>query len=147
MNAITLFTIGFTAKSAETFFETLKQAGIIRVIDIRLNNVSQLAGFSKRDDLMYFLREICGCGYRHQPLLAPTKEILDDYKQKRIDWTAYERQFNDLLKIRKAHTLLSPSDLDMACLLCSESTADKCHRRLVAEYFQHHLDGLKVHHL
>jgi len=147
MNAITLFTIGFTGKSAETFFKTLKQAGIIRVIDIRLNNVSQLAGFSKRDNLMYFLREICACGYQHQPLLAPTKEILGDYKQKRIDWTAYERQFNDLLKIRKAHTLLSPSDLDMACLLCSEPTADKCHRRLVAEYFQNNLDGIKIHHL
>jgi uncharacterized protein (DUF488 family) len=147
MNTITMFTIGFTQKSAKEFFEMLKQANIKRVIDIRLNNVSQLAGFSKRDDLVYFLRELCECEYLHQTLLAPTKDILDDYKKKRIGWPEYEKRFNALLIVREAHKLHSLSDLDMSCLLCSEVKPDKCHRRLVAEYFQKHLGGLNIQHL
>ncbi|MCJ7615761.1 MAG: DUF488 domain-containing protein [Desulfobacterales bacterium] len=147
MNKINLFTIGFTKKNAETFFGKLGQAGVEKIIDIRLNNVSQLAGFAKKDDLIYFLRKICDCDYRHEPLLAPTKEILDGYKKKEIGWPEYQKQFNDLLKTRKAHTLVTSSELHMACLLCSEPTPDKCHRRLVAEYLKKHFDNIEINHL
>ncbi|MCK4468013.1 MAG: DUF488 domain-containing protein [Desulfobacterales bacterium] len=142
-----LFTIGFTKKNAETFFGKLGKAGVEKIIDIRLNNVSQLAGFAKKDDLIYFLKKICGCNYMHEPLLAPTKEILDGYKKKEIDWPEYQKRFNDLLKTRKAHTLVSSSELHMACLLCSEPTPDKCHRRLVAEYLKSHFDNIEIQHL
>lgn len=147
MNKINLFTIGFTKKNAETFFGKLGKAGVKKIIDIRLNNVSQLAGFAKKDDLIYFLKKICGCNYMHEPLLAPTKEILDGYKKKEIDWPEYQKQFNDLLKTRKAHTLVSSSELHKACLLCSEPTPDKCHRRLVAEYLKNHFDDIEIQHL
>jgi len=147
MNKINLFTIGFTKKNAETFFGKLGKAGVEKIIDIRLNNVSQLAGFAKKDNLIYFLRKICDCDYRHEPLLAPTKEILDGYKKKEIGWPEYQKQFNDLLKTRKSHTLVSSSELHMACLLCSEPTPDKCHRRLVAEYLKNHFDNIEINHL
>lgn len=147
MNKINLFTIGFTKKNAETFFGKLGKAGVEKIIDIRLNNVSQLAGFAKKDDLIYFLKKICGCNYMHEPLLAPTKEILDGYKKKEIDWPEYQKRFNDLLKTRKAHTLVSSSELHMACLLCSEPTPDKCHRRLVAEYLKNHFGDIEIQHL
>ena len=147
MNKMKLFTIGFTKKNAETFFEKLKKFGVVKLIDIRLNNVSQLAGFTKKDDLIYFLKEICGCDYMHEPLLAPTKEILDAYKKKETTWSEYEKQFNDLLISRKAHTLLSSSEIHMACLLCSEPTPDKCHRRLVVEFFKNHFEEIEIIHL
>ena len=142
-----LFTIGFTKKDAEAFFGILEKAGIRKIIDIRLNNVSQLAGFTKKDDLKYFLKRILRCDYRHEPLLAPTKEIMDGYKKKKIAWSEYEDRFKALLKERKAHTLVSPSELHMACLLCSEPKADKCHRRLVAEYFQVKWGNIEIIHL
>lgn len=147
MNKINLFTIGFTKKNAETFFGKLGKAGVEKIIDIRLNNVSQLAGFAKKDDLIYFLKKICDCNYMHEPLLAPTKEILDGYKKKEIGWPEYQKRFNDLLKTRKAHTLVSSSELHKACLLCSEPTPDKCHRRLVAEYLKNHFDNIEIQHL
>ena len=147
MNKIELFTIGFTKKNAETFFRKLEKAGVKKIIDIRLNNVSQLAGFAKKDDLAFFLRELCNCGYRHEPLLAPTKEILDGYKKKKIDWSEYETQFAKLMKNREVHTLISPEELDKACFLCSEPTPEKCHRRLVAEYLKSHLKNIKISHL
>lgn len=139
--------MGFTKKNAETFFEKLKKFGAVKLIDIRLNNVSQLAGFTKKDDLIYFLKKICTCDYMHEPLLAPTKEILDAYKKKEITWAEYEKRFNDLLISRKAHTLLSVSELHMACLLCSEPTPDKCHRRLVAEFFKRSFEDIEIIHL
>ena len=147
MNKITLFTIGFTKKNAETFFGKLITAGVEKVIDIRLNIVSQLAGFTKKDDLIYFLKKICDCDYVHKPLLAPTKEIMDAYKKKEITWPQYEKRFNDLLVSRKAHTLLSSPELHMACLLCSEQTPDKCHRRLVANFFKNYYKGIEIMHL
>lgn len=147
MNKIMLFTIGFTKKSAKIFFGKLEKAGIEKIIDIRLNNVSQLAGFAKKDDLIYFLKRICECSYRHEPLLAPTKEILDSYKKKEIGWPEYEKRFNDLLETRKAHTLVNPSELHKACLLCSEPTPDKCHRRLVVEYLKNYFDNIEINHL
>lgn len=144
MNKIKLFTIGFTKKNAETFFGKITKYGIEKMIDIRLNNVSQLAGFTKKDDLIYFLKKICNCEYAHIPLLAPTKEILDAYKKKEITWPEYEKRFKDLLIQRKAHALLSISELHMACLLCSEPTPDKCHRRLVAEFFKNYFKEIEV---
>jgi len=147
MNKIELFTIGFTKKNAEAFFRKLEKAGVKKIIDIRLNNVSQLAGFAKKDDLVYFLKELCDCGYRHEPLLAPTKDILDGYKKKIFNWSEYEKRFKDLLKARNAHTLVSSLELHKACLLCSEPTPEKCHRRLVAEYLKSYLKNIKISHL
>ena len=147
MSNINVFTIGFSKKNAEAFFTKLKTAGVKKIIDIRLNNVSQLSGFAKKDDLAFFLRELCNCGYRHEPLLAPTKDILDDYKKKKIDWSEYEKRFKGLLKARNAHTLVSSSELHKACLLCSEPTPEKCHRRLVAEYLKSYLKNIKISHL
>ncbi len=147
MNNVELFTIGFTKKNAETFFRKLEKAGVKKIIDIRLNNVSQFAGFAKKDDLVYFLKELCECGYRHEPLLAPTKNILDGYKKKKIGWSEYEKRFKSLLKARNAHTLVSSSELHKACLLCSEPDPEKCHRRLVAEYLKSYLKNIQISHL
>lgn len=135
--AVRLFTIGFTKKTAREFFTALREAGVRRVVDVRLSNASQLAGFTKKGDLAYFLREIGGIDYVHRPDLAPTKEILDGYKKKNLTWPEYEERFARLVAERKVETLLVPGDLDQACLLCSEPKPDKCHRRLVAEYIQH----------
>jgi uncharacterized protein (DUF488 family) len=142
-----LFTIGFTKKSAEQFFKLLKQEGLTRVVDTRLNNVSQLAGFTKRDDLKFFLREVLGIDYVHMPLLAPTKEILDGYKKNGGDWSVYERKFVDLVKNRKIESKISREVLSGACLLCSEPTPHHCHRRLVAEYLSDKWGDIDIHHL
>src|SRR3954464_8040143 len=127
-----LFTIGFTKKSAETFFTRLKDAGVKRLVDVRLNNVSQLAGFTKKDDLRYFTKAICNIDYVHLPELAPTTDILDSYKKaKNGDWNLYERQFLDLMRSR--HIENTPHEIfDGGCLLCSEEKPHHCHRRLAA---------------
>ena len=142
-----LYTIGFTQKDASEFFTKLKQAGITKVIDIRLNNVSQLAGFTKRDDLVFFLREICNCDYRHVLDFAPTKEILDAYKKKQIDGSEWEERFSKLIRARKIEKLITPEELNNACLLCSEPTPEHCHRRLVAEYLQEKFGNIEIRHL
>ena len=147
MNPITLFTIGFNGKSAEEFFETLRNAAVRRLVDVRLNNVSQLAGFTKKRDLEYFLRSIAGIAYVHEPSLAPTKDILDAYKKKRIGWNEYESQFKQLLQSRRPHEQLTSSELDRACLLCSEPTPEHCHRRLVAEYLKEQWKDITIQHL
>jgi uncharacterized protein (DUF488 family) len=144
---IRLFTIGFTRKSAREFFLGLKEAGVRKVLDIRLRNVSQLAGFAKKDDLAFFLRELCQCDYEHLPLLAPSKEILEGYRQKKIHWPEYEKRFKQLMRERKIEDFLTRDHLDHACLLCSEPTADKCHRRLVAEYLRRKLGNVEIVHL
>ena len=144
---ITVFTIGFTKKNARSFFELLKRAGVKQLIDIRLNNESQLAGFTKKDDLEYFLKEIASIEYTHRPEFAPTKDILDDYKKKRITWTDYEQRFQTLLKERRAEELITTAELDNACLLCSEPTSDKCHRKLVADYLRSKLGNIEIHNL
>jgi len=146
-NDITLFTIGFAKKSAREFFEILQQAGVRKLVDIRLNNVSQLAGFTKKNDLAYFLREIAGIDYSHKPDLAPTKEILDGYKKKTLTWAEYEERFTKVMAERRIENLVTPSDLDGACLLCSEPKADKCHRRLVAEYLRDKWGDVEIRHL
>lgn len=144
---IQLFTIGFTQKTAQQFFDTLVQAGVTRVIDTRLNNVSQLAGFAKRNDLEYFLQKIGGIEYVHRLELAPTKDILDAYKKQKGDWLTYERSFLQLMRDRQIETTLSPDLVQGACFLCSEAKPHHCHRRLVAEYLQDQWGNLTIEHL
>ena len=144
---ITIYTIGFTGHSAEEFFGKLQKAGVKTLVDVRLNNVSQLAGFAKRRDLEYFLRTIAGIGYVHEKSLAPTKDILDDYKKKRITWDAYETRFNRLLGERRPEQTLNPDDLDGSCLLCSEHEAEHCHRRLVVDHLKAEWGDVEVLHL
>jgi uncharacterized protein (DUF488 family) len=144
----TIYTIGFTQKSAETFFESLRRAGIRRVVDIRLHNSSQLAGFAKQEDLRFFLREICGADYVHELLLAPSPELFDAYKKKGGSWGTYERSFNALLAARQVEETLDRHLFDVpTCLLCSEPTPEHCHRRLVAEYLRDKWDDVEVIHL
>lgn len=147
MNEIKVFTIGFTKKTAEDFFTRLIRAGVKRVIDIRLNNVSQLAGFAKRDDLRYFLRTIGGIDYVHCPDLAPTQEILDDFKKDKGSWESYEKDFLALLSSREVEKKIRSEMLHEACLLCSEEKSAQCHRRLVAEYFLSKWSNIKIIHL
>jgi len=143
-----IFTIGFTKKSAETFFTRIGNAGVKRLVDVRLNNVSQLAGFAKKDDLRYFTKEICHIDYVHVPQLAPTADILDPYKkQKNGDWELYERRFFDLIRKRRIEETISRELLDGACLLCSEETPHHCHRRLVAEYLQEKWGDVQIGHI
>lgn len=146
-NNVNLFTIGFTQKSAETFFTTLKQAGVRRIIDTRLNNVSQLAGFAKKTDLQYFLKTITDIEYLHILDLAPTKDILDEYKKNKGDWSIYEQKFLHLIETRKIEKKVTPEQLDGACLLCSEAQPHHCHRRLVAEYLNGKWGNVKICHL
>jgi uncharacterized protein (DUF488 family) len=147
MNRIKLFTIGFTKKSAKAFFTALSGAGVKRVIDIRLNNVSQLSGFAKKDDLQYFLKSLCNIDYMHVPELAPTKEIMDAYRRKKQGWSVYEKKFLALISKRRAEKIISRNLLDGACLLCSEDVAEHCHRRLVAEYLNEKLGSIEVIHI
>ena len=140
-------TIGFTGKSAKQFFELLEQSGCECVIDVRLNNTSQLAGFSKRDHLEYFLEKICGMSYVHKVELAPTKQMLSDYKKGLIDWDSYETRFMELLQERQIEKTLPEELVDGGCLLCSEHEPHHCHRRLVTEYLNHHWGDVHVEHL
>ena len=142
-----IFTIGFTKKSAERFFTMLRRPGLLRVVDVRLNNVSQLAGFTKRDDLRFFLREICRVEYVHAPQLAPTQEIMDEYKKKGVVWSRFERMYLELVASRHVESLLGPETLDGACLLCSEAGPERCHRRLAAEYFRNRRGDVVIEHL
>lgn len=144
---INLFTIGFTQKTAQKFFDDLQKAGVKRVIDTRLNNVSQLAGFSKKADLEYFLKVIGGIEYVHVLDLAPTQDILDEYKKKKVDWTIYEQKFRQLISSRRIETKVSPDVINNACLLCSEAKPRNCHRRLVAEYLKDKWGNVNICHL
>jgi uncharacterized protein (DUF488 family) len=143
-----VFTIGFTKKNAETFFKFLKSSNIKTLIDVRLNNVSQLAGFAKKDDIKYFLHELCSADYVHLPELAPTKEILNPYKDGKITWSAYEDKFLSLMAKRNIERSVKKELLDNGCLLCSEHEPHMCHRRLVVEYLNKTTDlDLKIKHL
>ena len=143
----TLFTIGFTKKTAEEFFTKLQAANVKLLVDVRLNNVSQLAAFTKRDDLKYFLQTIAGIGYQHLPELSPTKDILDAYKKKEIEWSEYELEFQRLLQSRHIESIVHQEQMDHACLLCSEPQPDHCHRRLVAEYLQACWGNTRIEHI
>lgn len=143
-----IYTIGFTKKTAEQFFTLLKNAKIARLMDVRLKNVSQLAGFAKRDDLQYFLKEICGCEYVHEPLFAPTQEMLEQYKKKKGSWQQYQQQFLELLAARKVEEKINPAAFSIpTALLCSEPTAEHCHRRLVLDYLHTKWGNITVRHL
>lgn len=141
-----IFTIGFTKTTAENFFERLKRAEVRKIVDVRLNNISQLSGFAKRDDLAYFARTICEIKYQHLPILAPTKEILDAYRVKRESWDDYEKRFLNLISSREIEKL-NPVELDGSCLLCSEHGHRYCHRRLVAEYLKGRWENVDIVHL
>ena len=147
MSDACLFTIGFARKDAQTFFEMLRAAKIRKVVDVRLNNVSQLAGFTKKNDLKYFLDKIICCQYQHRPDWAPTDEILDPYKKGKTTWDDYVRDFTVLMEQRKIGSDVSPEDLDHVCLLCSEPTPVQCHRRLVAERICRLYPQIKLIHL
>jgi len=143
-----IYSIGFTKKTAGQFFDILKSHGIRRLLDVRLNNVSQLAGFSKRDDLAYFLREIGGAESRQEPMLAPTQELLDEYKKQKRDWSNYEQKFNALMAEREVAKRLDPTLFAVpTVLLCSEPTPEHCHRRLVLEYLNEHWGDVRAVHL
>ena len=142
-----LLTIGFTKKPAQRFFELLRASGAKRVVDVRLNNVSQLAGFAKKDDLAYFLREICGIDYVHLSGLAPTQEMLDEYKKHRGDWATFEVRFLALMNERRVEEAVAKELIADGCLLCSEDSPKYCHRRLVAEYFERSWGDVEIVHL
>ena len=147
MERIKIFTIGFTKTKAEQFFEELRDNGVKRIIDVRLNNISQLAGFTKKDDLEYFLKELYGIDYVHLSELAPTKDILDEYKKNKGEWADYEKRFLDLMEARKIEQNISKEVVDNGCMLCSEDTPTHCHRRLVVEYLEHHWGDIDIKHL
>lgn len=146
-SVIELFTIGFTKKSAREFFTKLKEAGVRRLVDVRLNNTSQLAGFAKKDDLAFFLQEIDGIEYVHRPELAPTQDILDAFKKNKGDWYTYETQFLKLMAERQVENIVPKELLDRGCLLCSEEEPYHCHRRLVAEYLAAKWGDVRIIHL
>lgn len=142
------FTIGFTKKNAQTFFGFIKDAGVKTLVDVRLNNVSQLAGFAKRDDLKFFLKELCDAEYEHLPDLAPTKDILNAYKKSDMPWQQYEDKYIDLMVQRNIERSVPVGLLDHGCLLCSEHEPHQCHRRLVVEYLNKCWDtNLEIKHL
>jgi len=147
IGTISVFTVGFTKKTAAQFFEILRAAGVKRVIDVRLNNKSQLAGFSKRGDLQYFLKEILAVDYVEVPLCAPTPELFDAFKRKNGRWEDYRRDFLHLMEDRRIEEKIDPALLADGCLLCSESQPHHCHRSLVLEYFQARWGNLDINHL
>lgn len=126
--APTLFTIGFATTTAETFFTSLREAGVRRIIDVRLSNTSQLAGFSKKD-------------------LAPTPELFEAFKKRKGSWPVFEQKFNELLAKRRVETLLSPESTHASCFLCSEKKPHHCHRRLVVEYLERVWGQARIQHL
>jgi uncharacterized protein (DUF488 family) len=145
---VEVYTIGFTKKPAEEFFGLLKAAGVKRLVDVRLNNVSQLAGFAKRHDLEFFLKELCGIEYVHELRLAPEKEMLDAYNKQKGAWDEYEREFRQLIADRQIETTVGRGLFEVpSALLCSEPTAEFCHRRLVVEHLQEKWGDLEVTHL
>ena len=142
-----LFTIGFTGKNAEKFFGLLRASGAKRLVDVRLNNVSQLAGFAKKKDLAFFVKELCGMEYSHLPELAPTQDILDEFKKNKGDWAVYERKFLELMRSRQIEKTVPRNLIEAGCLLCSEDKPHHCHRRLVAEYLKEHWGDVEIKHL
>jgi uncharacterized protein (DUF488 family) len=143
-----VYTTGFTKKTAAEFFGALRRAGIERLIDVRLHNSSQLAGFTKKEDLPFFLMEICRIEYLHEPLLAPTQDMFDVYKKQKGSWQDYERRFLALMNERKIEENIDRKLFKIpTVLLCSEASAEHCHRRLVLEYLQVKWGSLEILHL
>ena len=142
-----VYTIGFTKKSARRFFDLLRQSGAKRVVDVRLKNVSQLAGFAKKEDLAFFLEEIGGIDYVHLPQLAPSQELFDYYKKQGGDWETYKQRFLALMEQRRIEETVPREVIEEGCLLCSEDKPHHCHRRLVAEYLKMHWSDVDIVHL
>ena len=142
-----IFTIGYTKKSARVFFEALKTNNINVLIDVRLYNSSQLAGFGKSRDLQYFLEQICACGYIWAPQFAPTATLLDSYKSGNIKWSDYEKSYNELLDNRNGLDFFKDFQIKRICLLCAEGTPERCHRRLLAEKIAGVYENVLVTHL
>jgi uncharacterized protein (DUF488 family) len=144
-----VYTIGFTQKNARKFFNLLRDNNVKTVVDIRLNNTSQLAAFAKGEDLKFFLTEFCGIEYIHDITFAPTEILLKDYKNKKVSWLDYEDEFDRIMKRRniKEYIAKNYANKDSICLLCSEASPNQCHRRLVAEIFKETLDGVQIIHL
>jgi uncharacterized protein (DUF488 family) len=144
---IKLYTIGFTGKSAEKFFSLLHNSGVNKIVDTRINNVSQLAGFAKGSDLKFFADKIGHMAYEHNVDFAPTKELLSGYRKKKITWEQYEVEYLNLLDMRKIAQKTNIDLLHENCLLCSEHTPEKCHRRLLAEYLKQVKNDIEIIHL
>jgi uncharacterized protein (DUF488 family) len=143
-----IYSIGFTQKSASDFFGILKANGIERLLDVRLNNTSQLAGFAKQGDMAFFLKEICEAEYEHERLLAPTPEMFEAYKKAKGSWEVLARDYLQLIRTRKVESVLSRTRFKKrTVLLCSEATAEHCHRRLALEYLQERWGGFSIRHL
>jgi|SRR3990172_1431288 len=143
-----IYTIGFTRKTAKEFFQALRTARVKRLVDVRLRNKSQLAGFAKQDDLAFFLDRLCGIKYVHEPLLTPTESMLSEYRKGKIGWEEYESKFRDLIAERKIEDRLGRGMFrSRTVLLCSEALPKRCHRRLVAEYLQAKWPNVKIVHL
>jgi len=145
---VKIYTIGVNKKGAEEFFNILKQAGVEKVLDLRLNNKSQLLGFSKGKDLKYFCEHCHNIKYEHIPLLAPTQELIKNYRAHK-DWPGYEKSFREILESRPALDIFTKAseNFNAVCLLCTEVKPDKCHRRLVAEYIANKMNNIAVIHL
>lgn len=144
---IRLYTMGFACKSAEEFFTLLRQHGIRTVIDVRLSNRSQLAGFTKQEYLAYFLQKLLGVTYSHRMEFAPTKKLLDDFRKGVLSWEQYEYWYNSLLLQRQPHQRVFEKNLDHACLLCSEAEPVHCHRRLAAEFLKYIWPDITIQHI
>jgi uncharacterized protein (DUF488 family) len=146
---VEIYTIGFAGKTAEQFFESLTRAAVKELVDVRLHNVSQLAGFTKRSDLPFFLDRVAGIAYRHEPLLTPTEDLLKAYRSKQISWADYEDSYRDLIMERDVASKLQPRHFQFPiALLCSEEKPQRCHRRVAAEYLQKAWDrGVNIVHL
>lgn len=145
---ITLYTIGFTKKSAELFFELLKKNKVNKLVDVRISNGSQLSGFAKGKDLAYFVKQICGIDYMHITDFAPTKELLDRWHDKSVSWSDYVTEYTAMLKHRDIIKKYGVKKFDKACFLCSEETPEMCHRRLLAEYMKDNsVEDVKIIHL
>ena len=142
-----IFTIGFAGKSAKSFFSLLEENNIKKLIDVRLNNVSQLAAFAKKDDLEFFLKKILSCEYIHRPDLAPTEIIFKNYKNKIINWEVYTAEYIKLLNSRNITSSLKKDEIVNGVFLCSEHQPKFCHRRLLVEYLQKQWDDLEIIHL
>lgn len=144
---IRLYTIGFTGKTARRFFELLEQNQVKKIIDARLNNNTQLSGFAKGKDLEYFARRLADIGYEHELKFAPTQELLANYRQKKISWDEYTKEYLQLLADRNVREEVNTDSLHHSCLLCSEQSPEKCHRRLLAEYLQKVKPEIQIIHL
>lgn len=142
-----IFTIGFTHKSAEEFFKLLQKAEVKRVLDVRIHNNSQLAGYSKRDDLAFFLDKVAGIRYVEVSILRPSEELFTSYRKKEIDWKKFLDEYEKEITDKQVETQLKKSDFDRAVLLCGEAEPDHCHRRVAAEYLSEAWGGFQVEHL